>query len=178
MSQRSKRSICGVGVFVRIVTALTLMAMIVLPRASSATPPTPLNVLFVANGWCSQEDDIENHFLDLGYNVTLIKDYKVKGTTSFAAYDLIVLTESAPLVSAAGLNAIKASGKPVLVVESWNFLYAYRLGLTTSPLARLSYGDTISRQCAKGTTRSRAAWGSTRSSTSRRRWPSASTRSA
>jgi hypothetical protein len=75
--------------------------------------------------------------------VTRIKDYKVKNTTSFAAYDLIVLTESAPLISTSGLNAIKASGKPVLVVESWTFLYAHRLGLTTSPLARISYGETV-----------------------------------
>jgi hypothetical protein len=67
----------------------------------------------------------------------------VKSTTSFGAYDLIVLTESAPLISAAGLNAIQASGKPVLVVESWTFLYAYRLGLTTSPIARISYGETV-----------------------------------
>ncbi|MCK9460977.1 MAG: hypothetical protein M0R80_15180 [Proteobacteria bacterium] len=128
---------------VRAIAVFVLLGALVTPLAAAADPPTPLNVLFVANGWCSQEDDIENHFLDLGYNVTRIKDYKVKSTTSFAAYDLIVLTESAPLVSAAGLNAIKASGKPVLVVESWTFLYAYRLGLTTSPLARLSDGDTV-----------------------------------
>jgi hypothetical protein len=128
---------------VRAVAVFVLLGAIVAPFAAKADSPTPLNVLFVANGWCSQEDDIESHFLDLGYNVTLIKDYKVKGSTSFAAYDLIVLTESAPLVSAAGLNAIKASGKPVLVVESWTFMYAYRLGLTTSPIARLSDGDTV-----------------------------------
>jgi hypothetical protein len=128
---------------VRAVAVFILLGALVAPLAAAADPPTPLNVLFVANGWCSQEDDIENHFLDLGYNVTRIKDYKVRGTTSFAAYDLIVLTESAPLVSATGLSAIKASGKPVLVVESWTFLYAYRLGLTTSPIARLSDGDTV-----------------------------------
>jgi len=128
---------------VRVVAMLVLLGALIAPLAAEADPPTPLNVLFVANGWCSQEDDIENHFLDLGYSVTRIKDYKVKSTTSFAAYDLIVLTESAPLVSASGLNAIKASGKPVLVVESWTFLYAYRLGLTTSAIARLSDGDTV-----------------------------------
>ncbi|MCK9459224.1 MAG: hypothetical protein M0R80_06260 [Proteobacteria bacterium] len=131
------------GRTVRFVSAIAIVGALLLPVLASATPPTPLNVMFVANGWCSQEDDIENHFLDLGYNITLIKDYKVKSSTSFAAYDLIVLTESAPLMSAAGLNAIKASGKPVLVVESWTFLYAYRLGLTTSPIARLSDGDTV-----------------------------------
>ena len=70
---------------VRAVAVFVLLGTIVAPLAAQADPPTPLNVLFVANGWCSQEDDIENHFLDLGYNVTLIKDYKVKGTTSFAA---------------------------------------------------------------------------------------------
>ena len=127
----------------RSVALFVLLGALLAPLAAKADPPAPLNVLFVANGWCSQEDDIENHLLDLGYTVTRMKDYKVKGTTSFTAYDLIVLTESAPLVSPFGMSAIKASGKPVLVVESWTFLYAYRLGLTTSAVARLSYGDTV-----------------------------------
>jgi hypothetical protein len=125
------------------ITVIVFLGALIAPFAAEADPPAPLSVLLVANGWCSHEDDIENHFSDLGYTVTRIKDYKVKSTTSFAAYDLIVLTESAPLVSAAGLNAIQASGKPVLVVESWDFLYAYRLGLTTSPMARIAYGETV-----------------------------------
>ena len=62
------------GRTVRFVSAIALVGVIFLPMLASATPPTPLNVLFVANGWCSQEDAIENHFLDLGYNVTRIKD--------------------------------------------------------------------------------------------------------
>ena len=75
---------------VRAVAMFVLLGALLAPLAAEADPPEPLNVLFVANGWCSQEDDIENHFLDLGYNVTRMKDYKVKGTTSFAGYDLIV----------------------------------------------------------------------------------------
>jgi protein-L-isoaspartate O-methyltransferase len=59
--------------------------------------------------------DREDHFLDLGYAVTKRKDCQIKGTTSLAPYDLIVLTEFAPGVSTAGIDNIKNSGKPVLV---------------------------------------------------------------
>jgi len=57
----------------RFVSAIALVGAILLPVLASATPPTPLNVLFVANGYYTQENDIENHFLDLGYTVTLVR---------------------------------------------------------------------------------------------------------
>ena len=122
---------------VRAVALLALTGALFLPRLSHATP-TPTRVLLIADGLSPQEDDLENHFLDLDWSVTRIKDYKVNGSTSFAAYDLIVLVETAPLVPNCGLNAIKSSGKLVLVFEAWSFLYAYRLGLTTSPVALLA----------------------------------------
>jgi hypothetical protein len=61
--------------FARAVAVFALLGAILAPLAAEADPPAPLNVLFVANGWCSYEDDIENHFLDLGFMVTRIKDY-------------------------------------------------------------------------------------------------------
>jgi hypothetical protein len=57
------------------IAAFVFLAALLAPLAAKADPPAPLNVLLVANGWCSHEDDIENHFLDLGFMVTRIKDY-------------------------------------------------------------------------------------------------------
>jgi len=107
--------------------------LLLLPSLTLALdPPDPLNVLFVANGYYDQEDDLEDHFLDLGCTVTKMKDYKVKGTTNLAPYHLIVITEFAPGIPTSGINNIKASGKPVLIVEYWDFWYSYKLGLTTT----------------------------------------------
>ena len=119
-----------------------MLVALLLPRLSHAAP-TPAKVLLVADGLSPQEDDLENHFIDLGWSLTRIKDYKVNGTTKFSGYDLIVLTETAPLVPSCGLTALKASGKPVLVFETWSFLYAYRLGLTTTALPTLADDDTV-----------------------------------
>ena len=128
--------------FVFAFVSLALTGALLLPRISHAAP-TPVKVLLVADGLSPQEDDLENHFIDLGWSVTRLKDYKVNGTTKFSGYDLIVLTETAPLVPSCGLNAIKGSGKPVLVFETFSFMYAYRLGLTTTALPTLADDDTV-----------------------------------
>jgi hypothetical protein len=45
-------------------------------------------------------------------------------------YDLIILTGFAPNVSYSGINNIKSSGKPVMVINYWDCEYAYKLNLT------------------------------------------------
>jgi hypothetical protein len=124
--------------------ALAVVVVVLLPATASALdPPAPLSVLFVANGYYIQETHIEDHFLDLGYAVTRRKDYQIKGTTSLVPYDLIVLTEFAPSVSTSGINNIKNSGKPVLIVEYWDFNYSKKLGLTTSASCGYVGTDTV-----------------------------------
>lgn len=102
-------------------------------RPAAADPPEPLSVLLVANGYYQQETIIKNHLLSSGaYMVTVKKDYQITGTLNLAPYDLVILTEFAPNVSTSGINNIKASGKPVLIVEYWDFWYSYRFGLVTT----------------------------------------------
>jgi hypothetical protein len=48
--------------------------------SSTNTRAAETEVLFVANGYYDQEDDIVGHLGDLGfYNVTVKKDYQVYG---------------------------------------------------------------------------------------------------
>ena len=90
-------------------------------------------MLFVANGWYVQENQIEQHLLDTGaFTVTRIKDYKLKSTTNLAPYDLVILTEFAPNVSTSALTHLEASGLPILIVEYWDCWYSYRLGLAAT----------------------------------------------
>ncbi len=132
------------GFLTGIFPLLVLMVGIVSPSVASALdPPDPLNVLFVANGYYNQEDAIEDHFIDLGYTVTVMKSYQVRGTTNLAPYDLVVLTEFAPGVSTSGINNIKASDKPLLIVEYWDFWYSYRFGLTATEDCGYVGTDTI-----------------------------------
>jgi hypothetical protein len=114
--------------------ALAFAAALLLPATASALdPPEPQSVLFVSNGYYQQETIIRNHLLSSGaYTVTVKKDYQVTGTLNLAPYDLVILTEFAPNVSTSGINNIKNSGKPVLIVEYWDFNYSKKLGLTTS----------------------------------------------
>ncbi|MFO8073387.1 MAG: hypothetical protein R6V85_16095 [Polyangia bacterium] len=106
-------------------------------------PPDPLNVLFVADGWYEQEDEIEMHLDDLGYGVTVKTDYQVSGSTDLSVYDLIVITEFAPNLSYAALDNIESSEVPVLIVEYWDFWYSYRLGLTSTEQCGYVGTDTI-----------------------------------
>jgi hypothetical protein len=147
MPSRSARSVRGGGKtvvrwFIRAAALAALISALVLPRVSAAAP-TPRNVLLVANGYYTQENDLEDHFLDLGYSVTRMKDYKLTSTTNLAAYDLLVITEFAPSIPTSGITKIKSSGKPVLIVEYWDFSYAYKLGLTTSASCGYVGTDTI-----------------------------------
>ncbi len=144
ISHEAKRSILGEAAVARTVALLVLTVGIVSPSVASALdPPDPLNVLFAANGYYTQEDEIEDHFIDLGYTVTVIKDYQLKGTTNLAPYDLIVLTEFASCVPTSGINNIKASDKPLLIVEYWDFWYSYRFGLTATEDCGYVGTDTI-----------------------------------
>ncbi|MDD5310022.1 MAG: hypothetical protein PHU25_22120, partial [Deltaproteobacteria bacterium] len=86
------------------------------------------NVLFVSNNASPQESEIEKHLNELGiYNVSVIKDTDISCGANLSGYDLFVLTEDAPNVSADGLAAIAATGKPILLVEGGSFNYAHEL---------------------------------------------------
>ncbi|MFO8072407.1 MAG: hypothetical protein R6V85_11085, partial [Polyangia bacterium] len=100
-------------------------------------------MLFVAGGWYQQEDDIESHLLDLGYDVAVKTDYQVYGSTDLSVYDLVVITEFAPNLSYSALDNIESSEVPVLIVEYWDFWYSYRLGLTSTEQCGYVGTDTI-----------------------------------
>ena len=121
----------GANESIRAGIVIAFAAALLLPATASALdPPEPQSVLFVANGYYQQETIIRNHLLSSGaYTVAVKKDYQIKGTTDLSPYDVVILTEFAPNVSTAGINNIKASGKPVLIVEYWDFWYSYRFGL-------------------------------------------------
>ncbi|MFO8072264.1 MAG: hypothetical protein R6V85_10365 [Polyangia bacterium] len=111
-------------------------------------------MLFVAGGWYQQEDDIETHLLDLGYDVTVKADYQVYGSTDLSIYDLVVITEFAPNLSYSALDNIESSEVPVLIVEYWDFWYSYQLGLTSTEQCGYVGTDTIwengeSRWCCR-----------------------------
>jgi hypothetical protein len=122
--------------------AIAFAAALLLPATASALdPPAPRSVLFVSNGYYQQETIIKNHLLSSGaYTVAVKKDYQITGTLNLAPYDLVILTEFAPNVSTSGINNVKNSGKPVLIVEYWDFNYSKKLGLTAS--ASCGYGGT------------------------------------
>jgi hypothetical protein len=108
---------------VRAVLIASVAVVLLLPSVAAALdPPDPLNVLFVANGWYDQEDDIEEHLLDLGCDVTVKKDYRVYGSTDLSVYDLIVITEFAPGLSYSALGNIESSEVPVLITEGFGEL--------------------------------------------------------
>ncbi|MDD5309664.1 MAG: hypothetical protein PHU25_20285 [Deltaproteobacteria bacterium] len=122
---------------------LLIGSSLVSPSRASATDLPILDVLFVSNGYFPQERAIEEHLQSLGaFNIVRKKDCQIKGNTDLGSYDLIVLTGFSPLVSTPGINRIKASGVPVLVVEPYGFWYSWRLGLVTTPFC----GYVFSRQ--------------------------------
>ncbi|MFO8073531.1 MAG: hypothetical protein R6V85_16830, partial [Polyangia bacterium] len=69
-------------------------------------------MLFVADGWYQQEDEIESHLLDLGHDVAVKTDYQVYGSTDLSIYDLVVITEFAPGLSYSALDNIESSEVP------------------------------------------------------------------
>ncbi len=112
----------------RVAIASVLAALFMLLPNQAFAEQT--NVLFVASGYYQQETDIYNHLQDLGgFDITIKKDYRIKGSTNLTSYDLIIITGFAPNIRYSGLNKIKNSGIPVLIVEYWDFWYSYRLGL-------------------------------------------------
>jgi hypothetical protein len=97
-------------------------------------PPPSVQTLFVANGWDTAEDDIEDHLAEgtNAFDVVRMTDSELSGTTDLSPYELIVLTGYAPGISADGLSNIVSSGVPVLIIEDGDFSYSQALGLTTS----------------------------------------------
>ncbi len=89
----------------------------------------PDKVLFVANGYYPEEPVIYNHLVGVGSEVKVKKDYKIRATTDLSEYDLILITGFSPNISNKGLNNIKSSGIPVLIVEYWDFWYSYKFGM-------------------------------------------------
>jgi len=121
-----------------------IAAVVTILLYSSTALAQPVKVLFVKNGWYQQEADIYNHLTDLGsYDITTKKDYQIYGSTDLSIYDLIIITEFAPNISYSGLNNIKNSGKPVLIVEYWDFWYSYKLGLVEDDWAGYYGTDTV-----------------------------------
>ncbi len=113
------------------VVSLVLALVGLLFAASAwAAPFEPAHALFVGNGYYQQEYDIQFHLQNLGIDVTVNKDSRIRGNTDLSSYDLIIITEFAPNISSSGLSNIQQSGIPVLIVEYWDFWYSYRLGLT------------------------------------------------
>ncbi|MCP4679986.1 MAG: hypothetical protein GY854_31740 [Deltaproteobacteria bacterium] len=94
-------------------------------------PPPERDALFISNGYYPQEQALRDHLaIDNDYDIDTFKDYQINGTTDLSGYELIILTGFAPNVSYAGINNIASSGVPVLIVEYWDFIYSYKLGLT------------------------------------------------
>jgi len=122
--------------------------MVIGPVLSASLPAVadadPVKVLFVANGYYQQEDDILDHLNDLGcYEVTTKKDYQIYGSTDLSSYDLIIITEFAPGIGYYGLQNLESSGKPILIVEYWDFWYSYKLGLVEDDWAGYYGTDTV-----------------------------------
>ncbi|MCP4677072.1 MAG: VWA domain-containing protein [Deltaproteobacteria bacterium] len=86
-------------------------------------------ILLVANGYYPQEAELYAHLTNAGHEVVVRKDYKVRAGTDLSSYDLIIITGFAPNISNRGLNNIESSGKPVFIIEYWDFWYSYKLDL-------------------------------------------------
>ncbi|MCP4679384.1 MAG: ThuA domain-containing protein [Deltaproteobacteria bacterium] len=112
----------------RVLIPTLLMALVLLlPFGAFAEQ---INVLFVANGYYQQENDIYSHLQDLAvFDVTIKKDYNINGSTDLTPYDLIIIAGFAPNISNNGLTNIENSDIPLLIIEYWDFWYSYKLGL-------------------------------------------------
>ncbi|MCP4604529.1 MAG: VWA domain-containing protein, partial [Proteobacteria bacterium] len=96
----------------------------------STNPNIPgSTVLFVANGYYPEESYIYNHLVDIGYDVVVKKDYKIKSSTDLSQYNLVLVTGFSPNISNSGINNIENSDIPVFVIEYWDFWYSYKFGL-------------------------------------------------
>ncbi len=83
-------------------------------------------VLFVADGYYDQEDDLYTYFhVTRGFDVEVKGSEDIDESIVLSDYDMIVLTGFAPWVSWGGIQNIESSGVPVLIVEYWDFWYSY-----------------------------------------------------
>ncbi|MCP4605350.1 MAG: hypothetical protein GY847_33325, partial [Proteobacteria bacterium] len=94
------------------------------------------DVLFVANGYYQQETDIFNRLQNNGHDVTIKESYNVTGSTDLTPYNLIIVTEYATGIGQSGIDNIDSSGKPLLIIEYWDFYYSYAFDMSWD-----SWGD-------------------------------------
>jgi LVIVD repeat len=106
-------------------------------------PDPPKNILFVGNGGYSKEDALLSHLQGRGFIVEVKKDYQISTSVDLSSYDLIVLTGYAPNVSSSGVSHIENSGKPIFVLEYWDFIYSAQLDLVDDEWSGTTYDDTI-----------------------------------
>jgi hypothetical protein len=104
--------------------------------ASPEPEPETTDVLFVSSGYTAQEAAILQHVSELNaagehdlYAVTVLPESRMVAGLDLSGVDVVLLTGHSPAVAPAGLAAIDASGKPVLVLETYDFAYARALGL-------------------------------------------------
>ncbi|MCP4674699.1 MAG: hypothetical protein GY854_04125 [Deltaproteobacteria bacterium] len=90
----------------------------------------------MADGYYQQETDIFDRLEGNGHDVTIKKSYHVTGSTDLTPYDLIIVTEYATGLSWSGIDNIDNSGKPMLIIEYWDFYYAYAFDMSWD-----SWGD-------------------------------------
>jgi hypothetical protein len=89
--------------------------------------------LFIANGISTHESYFINYLYNTkNYQVDVKTDCRVTGSTDLSGYDIIAVTGFAPYLSSQAIYNIKISGKPVLIIEYWDFWYSYKFGLTWS----------------------------------------------
>ncbi len=119
------------GVFSRTLSAAIVLSVLLFSQHVWAA-----QALFVADGYYQQEVDIYNRLENNGYDVTVKKSYKIKGTTDLSPYDLIIVTEYAPGIGYSGINNIDGSGKPLFIISYWDFYYAYQFDMSWD-----SWGD-------------------------------------
>ena len=117
-------------VFASVTAALALFFV------AFAQPAQAADVLFVADGYYQQETDILGRLEGAGHDVTITKSYNVSGSTDLSPYDLIIVTEYATGIGWSGIDNIDSSGKPLFIIEYWDFYYAYAFGMSWD-----SWGD-------------------------------------
>jgi hypothetical protein len=108
-------------------------------------PPPALATLFVANGWDSDEDAIEEHLANdtRAFEIVRMTDSEIDGSTNLMNFDLVVISANAQGISSAGLANIVDSEVPTLIIEDDDFGYAYDLGLTTTSSGVYATTDTV-----------------------------------
>ncbi len=117
-------------IFASVSAALMLCIVAVAQHAQAA------DVLFVADGYYQQETDIFNRLQSNGHDVTIEESYNVTGATDLTPYNLIIVTEYATGIDQSGIDNIDSAGKPLLIIEYWDFYYSYAFDMSWD-----SWGD-------------------------------------